>query len=296
VLVDAVEETRWGTKPEVVVGGGVDVEVVITSGVEGGGVEVVITSGVEGGGVVADGSSVGVSSGCVGVGPGLVGGAVPQIQVHTGAVVVVIGGGGAVVVIGGGGAVVVAGAVVVGAGVGVVVFVKRWGVRSDVVGEVVAADVEGSRDVVEGSSVGDDAGGEDDDCGEDDDGGGDDVVLEVSRKGRKPEVPAVELVVGMMEVMVEVMVEEVVEEEMRNGVRPLEGVGGATVVLVERRKGIRPAVEAVVVVRLLSLKGKIPLGPAVVVRGSPCLLYLFLPSEAVTAGSQTGQLRPVSRQ
>jgi len=116
VLVDAVEETRWGTKPEVVVGGGVDVEVVITSGVEGGGVEVVITSGVEGGGVVADGSSVGVSSGCVGVGPGLVGGAVPQIQVHTGAVVVVIGGGGAVVV---------AGAVVVGAGVGVVVFVKR---------------------------------------------------------------------------------------------------------------------------------------------------------------------------
>jgi hypothetical protein len=159
-------------------------------------------------------------------------------------------------------------------------------VSSDVVGVVVAVDVDGSRDVVEGSSVGDD------------DGGGDGVVVEVSRKGRKPEVP---VGVGVL-VRIVVMVDwrpavelVVVEEEMRYGVRPV--VGGATVVvMVERRKGSSPAVEAVVVLRSLSLKGKIPLGAAVVVTGSPCLLYLFLLTEAVTAGSQTGQLRPVSRQ
>lgn len=152
-------------------------------------------------------------------------------------------------------------------------------------------------DVVEGSSVGDD------------DGGGDDVVVEVSRKGTKPEdgvpvgvgvvmrvvvtVDGMPGVVVMVEAMVEVMVEVV--EETRNGVRPV--VGGAPVVLLERRYGSRPEVdgELVVVVRSLSLKGKIPFGPGVVVTTS-CLLYLFLMTEAVAAGSQTGQLRPVSRQ
>jgi len=154
-------------------------------------------------------------------------------------------------------------------------------------------------DVLEGSSVGDD------------DGGGDDVVVEVSRKGTKPEdgvpvgvgvvtrfvvtVDGVPELVVMVEAMVEVMVEVMVVEEMRNGVRPV--VGGATVVLLERRYGSRPEVdgELVVVVRSLSLKGKIPFGPGVVVTTS-CRLYLFLLMEAVTAGSQTGQLRPVSRQ
>lgn len=54
--------------------------------------------------------------------------------------------------------------------------------------------------------------------------------------------------------------------------------------------------ELVVVERSLSLKGKIPFGLGVVVTDSPCLLYLILMTEAVTAGSHTGQLRPVSRQ
>ena len=171
-------------------------------------------------------------------------------------------------------------------------------------------EVDGGRDEVEGSSV-----------GEDD--GGDDVVVEVSRKGTKPEdeVPVVGMVivvgveesnsgskpvgvgvvtrfvvtvdgvpveavvmeeskngikpelVVMVEAMVEVMVEVMVVEEMRNGVRPV--VGGATVVLLERRYGSRPEVdgELVVVVRSLSLKGKIPFGPGVVVTTSKYLKY-----------------------
>ena len=58
----------------------------------GAGVEVVRARGEEGGGVVVgDGSSVGVSSGWDGVGPAVVAGGVPQIQVHTGASVVVSG-------------------------------------------------------------------------------------------------------------------------------------------------------------------------------------------------------------
>lgn len=51
--------------------------------------------------------------------------------------------------------------------------------------------------------------------------------------------------------------------------------------------------------REFSLKGKIPLGAVVggvVLPVSPCLLYLFLLTEAVAAGSHTGQLSPVSRQ
>ena len=74
----------------------------------------------------------------------------------------------------------------------------------------------------------------------------------------------------------------VVELETRYGVRPV--VGGATVevlVMVERRNGVRPEVVgvAVVVVRSLSLKGKIPLGPVVggsVVTGSPKYYYSTL--------------------
>lgn len=104
LLPDAVE-TRCGVKPEVVVGAGL--EVVRARGVDGAGVVV----------VVVDGSSVGVSSGWVGVGPGVVGGAVPQIQVQTGATVVVAGVVGIGVV-----GVVVAAAVVVDGGV---VVIKR---------------------------------------------------------------------------------------------------------------------------------------------------------------------------
>ena len=87
-------------------------------------------------------------------------------------------------------------------------------------------------------------------------------VMEESKNGIKP---AVEVVV--ME-MVEVVVMEVVEAEIRNGVRPevTVEVEGATVVLVERRKGSRPVDgEVVVVLRSFSLKGKIPLGSVVVV-------------------------------
>ena len=55
----------------------------------GAGVEVVRARGEEGVGVVVgDGSSVGVSSGRDRVGPAVVAGGVPQIQVHTGASVV----------------------------------------------------------------------------------------------------------------------------------------------------------------------------------------------------------------
>lgn len=86
-------ERRCGVKPSLVVGAGVE-------GVDGGGVD------------VAEGSSVGVSSGGVVDGPGVVGGGVPQIQVHTGAGVVV--GVGVVVVVVAGGAIVTV--VVVGGG------------------------------------------------------------------------------------------------------------------------------------------------------------------------------------
>lgn len=51
-----------------------------------------------------------------------------------------------------------------------------------------------------------------------------------------------------------------------------------------------------VVEREESLKGRSPVGGAVVVEAVSCLLYLFLALEAVAAGSQTGQLSPVSRQ
>ena len=85
----------------------------------GAGVEVVRARGEEGGGVVVgDGSSVGVSSGWDGVGPAVVAGGVPQIQVHTGASVVVSGVVGAGV---GDGVVGIVIGVVVGIIIGVVV-------------------------------------------------------------------------------------------------------------------------------------------------------------------------------
>lgn len=76
-------------------------------------------------------------------------------------------------------------------------------------------------------------------------------------------------------------------------------VGGRTVEeMEERRYGINPdGVEVdgglVVVEREESLKGSSPVGAGVEVDWS-CLLYLL--TLAVAAGSQTGQLSPVSRQ